>query len=149
MPQSTLSPDDFLEFGIDVKELHIIQSNINTIKGHTFTHVRGIKYLDFSENSISSIEETAFSEVGHSLITLKLAHGLSMSEVPAKAFSALTNLQYLDLSNNQLRSMPENSFHFLKRIKRIEFQDNEISDIKKGTFQVRRRKQWMNWEAKW
>ncbi|XP_015117217.1 chaoptin [Diachasma alloeum] len=135
MPQSTLSPDDFLEFGIDVKELHIIQSNLNTIKGHTFTHVRGIKYLDFSENSISSIEENAFTEVGHSLITLKLAHALSMTEVPAKPFAALTNLQYLDLSNNQLRSMPENSFHFLKRIKRIEIQDNEISDIKKGTFQ--------------
>ncbi|XP_033217135.1 chaoptin-like isoform X2 [Belonocnema kinseyi] len=137
MPMSTLSPDDFSEFGMDVKELHIIQSNLNTIKSHAFMHIRGIKYLDFSENSISSIEDDAFSEVGHSLMTLKIAHGLSpsMSELPNKPFKFLTNLQHLDFSNNRIRAMPETSFHFLKRIKRIELQDNEIDNIRKGTFQ--------------
>ena len=63
MPQPTLSPDDFLEFGIDVKELHITQSNINSIKSHAFMHVRGIKFLDFSENDISTIDNDAFAEV--------------------------------------------------------------------------------------
>lgn len=63
MPEPTLVPENFLEFGMDIKELHIIQSNLNTIKNHAFTHVRGIKYLDFSENSISNIEDDAFSEV--------------------------------------------------------------------------------------
>ena len=48
IPESTLSPD---------------KSNLNTIKSHAFMHVRGIKYLDFSENSISTIEDEAFSEV--------------------------------------------------------------------------------------
>lgn len=33
--------------------------------------------------------------------------------------------------------MPDTSFHFLKRIKRLELQDNEIQEIRKGTFQVR------------
>ena len=65
MPLTTLSPDDFLEFGMDVKELYIIQSNLNTIKNHAFMHVRGIKYLDFSENSISTIENDAFAEVNN------------------------------------------------------------------------------------
>lgn len=63
MPQATLSANDFLEFGMDIKELRIINSNLNTIKGHAFMHVRGIKYLDFSENSISTIDDDAFSEV--------------------------------------------------------------------------------------
>ncbi|XP_051160683.1 chaoptin isoform X1 [Leptopilina boulardi] len=137
MPLTSLSPDDFSEFGMDVKELHIIQSNMNTIKSHAFMHIRGIKFLDFSENSISSIEEDAFSEVGHSLLTLKIAHGLStsISELPSRPFKFLTNLQHLDFSNNRIRSMPDTSFHFLKRIKRIEMQDNEIDSIRKGTFQ--------------
>lgn len=63
MPQAILSADDFLEFGMDIKELRIVHSNLNTIKSHTFMHVRGIKYLDFSENSISTIDDEAFSEV--------------------------------------------------------------------------------------
>ncbi|XP_044018629.1 chaoptin-like [Aphidius gifuensis] len=135
LSQTTLGPDDFNEFGMDIKELHIIQSNINEIKNHAFTNVRGIKYLNFAENSISTIENEAFSEVGHSLQILKLAHALSMNEIPSKSFKDLTNLQYLDMSNNKIRTMPDNSFHFLKRIKKIELQDNEISEIKKGTFQ--------------
>lgn len=138
LSHDSLSADDFIEFGIDVKELRITRSNLNSIKSHAFTHVRGIKYLDFSENSISSMDDEAFSEVGHSLLTLKLAHALSssLSELPSKPFKSLTNLQYLDLSNNKIRSMPDTCFHFLKRIKRIELQDNEITEIRKGTFQV-------------
>lgn len=78
-----------------------------------------------------------FLKVGNSLMTLRMAHGFSSSELPSKAFRALTNLQHLDMCNNRIKSMPETSFHFLKRIKRIELQDNEIDTIHKGTFQVR------------
>lgn len=63
IPESTLSPDNFMEYGMDIKELRIVKSNLNAIKSHAFMHVRGIKYLDFSENSISTIEDEAFSEV--------------------------------------------------------------------------------------
>jgi Leucine-rich repeat (LRR) protein len=79
-----------------------------------------------------------YKKVGNSLMTLRLAHGLSssISELPNKPFKSLTNLQHLDLSNNRIRTMPDTSFHFLKRIRRIELQDNEIDSIKKGTFQV-------------
>lgn len=69
-------------------------------------------------------------------MTLKIAHGLSMSELPHKPFKSLTNLQHLDFSNNKIKSMPDTSFHFLKRVRRIELQDNEIDSIQKGTFQV-------------
>ena len=79
MPGSTLSADDFLEFGMDIKELHIVQSNLQTIKNHAFMHVRGIKYLDFSENGISTIEDDAFTEVNSLdyklLITLLIHYG--------------------------------------------------------------------------
>lgn len=137
MPQATLSADNFLEFGMDIKELWIVHSNLNTIKSHAFMHVRGIKYLDFSENSISTIDDEVFSEVGHSLLTLRISHGLSstISEIPSRPFKSLTNLQHLDFSNNKIRSLPATSFHFLKRIRRIELQDNEIDNISKGTFQ--------------
>lgn len=63
MPSGTLSATDFLEFGMDIKELRITQSNLATIKNHAFQHVRGIKYMEFNENSISNIEDDAFTEV--------------------------------------------------------------------------------------
>lgn len=73
-------------------------------------------------------------------MTLRMSHGLSstISEIPSRQLSSLTNLQHLDFSNNKLKSLSATSFHFLKRIKRIEFQDNEIANIPKGTFQVSR-----------
>ncbi|KYN18187.1 Chaoptin [Trachymyrmex cornetzi] len=113
MPQAILSANDFLEFGMDIKELRIINSNLNTIKNHAFMHV------------------------GYSLLTLRMSHGLSssISEIPNRPFKSLRNLQHLDLSNNKIRSLSATSFHFLNRIKRIELQDNEIDSILKGTFQ--------------
>lgn len=63
MPQDALSANDFLEFGMDIKELRITHSVINTIKSHAFMHLRGIKHLDFSENTILTIEDDAFAEV--------------------------------------------------------------------------------------
>lgn len=78
MPQTSLTSNDFMEFGMDLKELHIVRSNLNTIKSHAFMHVRGIKYLDFSENTIGTIEDDAFSEVTKSenifFVTLKIVY---------------------------------------------------------------------------
>ncbi|XP_043261233.1 chaoptin [Colletes gigas] len=138
MPQPTLSAEDFMEFGMDINELHIVKSNLNTIKNHAFMHVHGIQYLDFSENSITTIEDEAFLEVAPSLLTLRMSHGLSssFSEIPNTPFKFLSNLRHLDLSNNKLKSMPDTSFHVMNKIVRIELQDNEIDSIRKGTFQV-------------
>lgn len=49
----------------------------------------------------------------------------------------LINLDELDLSNNRLKSMPDTSFHFLRRLKILELQDNIIETVHKGTFQVK------------
>ncbi|KAJ9598947.1 hypothetical protein L9F63_010541 [Diploptera punctata] len=59
----------------------------------------------------------------------------SVSNIPAEALRTLVTLQHLDFSNNKIRSMPETSFHFLKRLKVLELQDNQIDLVHKGTFQ--------------
>lgn len=58
-----LSPDDFLEFGLELENLKITRGQLQTIKSHAFMHVRGLKRLDVSENQISQIEPDAFHEV--------------------------------------------------------------------------------------
>ncbi|KAJ6640078.1 Chaoptin, partial [Pseudolycoriella hygida] len=130
-----LSPDDFLEFGLELEDLKITRGQLQTIKSHAFMHVRGLKRLDLSENQLSQIEPDAFTEIGHSLISLKISHGLTGSALPADAMRHLTSLQQLELSNNQLKTMSDTSFHFLKNLKHLELQDNRIEQVLKGTFQ--------------
>nr|CAD7195691.1 unnamed protein product [Timema douglasi] len=165
LPQNQIGPDDFLEFGVDLEEIKIQESNLKTLKNHAFKHVRGLKRLDLSENNIKQVESDAFLEVtglscvmkgytkltecwqhfnrrnsyqvGHSLTFLRVAHGFSssVSSVPSESLKPLVNLQYLDLSNNRLSSMPETSFHFLRKLRILELQDNQLDQVHKGTFQ--------------
>ncbi|XP_037026425.1 chaoptin isoform X1 [Bradysia coprophila] len=130
-----LSPDDFLEFGLELEDLKITRGPLQTIKSHAFMHVRGLKRLDLSESRLSQIEPDAFNEIGHSLLSLKISHGLTGAALPADAMRHLTSLQELDLSNNQLKTMTDTSFHFMKNLRHLELQDNRIEQVLKGTFQ--------------
>lgn len=58
-----LSPDDFLEFGLELEDLKLTRGQLQTVKSHAFMHVRGLKRLDLSENQINNIEADAFNEV--------------------------------------------------------------------------------------
>lgn len=63
LPQPHLAPEPFMEFSVDLEELHVIKSGLAIIKNHAFRHVRGLKTLDLSENKITHIENEAFTEV--------------------------------------------------------------------------------------
>jgi len=63
MTTSFLEPEMFMNFTIDMEELQIIGSDIKAIRAHAFKHVHGLKYLDLSENMISTLDSDAFKEV--------------------------------------------------------------------------------------
>lgn len=63
MATSSLEPDMFMNFTIDMEELQITGSDIKVIRAHAFKHVHGLKYLDLSENTISTLDSDAFKEV--------------------------------------------------------------------------------------
>ncbi|CAH1127122.1 unnamed protein product [Ceutorhynchus assimilis] len=137
LSEPNISPEDFVEFGLDLEELSITYANLQSIKSNAFRHVHGLKFIDFSDNNIGTIETNAFKEIGHSLVTLRLAHAFSssFSSVPSDPFKVLSNLEVLDLSNNKFRTMGETSFHFLGCLRVLELQDNMIEVVHKGTFQ--------------
>lgn len=60
-----LRPEDFLEYGVELEDLKVTHSSLQTIKSHAFKHVRGIRRLDLSDNQIGQIENDAFAEVCH------------------------------------------------------------------------------------
>lgn len=58
-----LAAEDFVEFGVELEDLKIAHSALETIRSHAFKNVRGIRRLDLSENRISQIQNDAFTEV--------------------------------------------------------------------------------------
>jgi len=74
MTISFIEPDMFMNFTIDLEELQITGSDIKTVKAHAFKHIHGLKYLDLSDNVISTLDSDAFKEVirKYSFIKLKL-----------------------------------------------------------------------------
>lgn len=71
LSSSKLAPEDFFEFGIELDDLKLSRSSIDTIKSHAFKNVRGLRRLDLSENSISQIDNDAFTEV---ILPILFAH---------------------------------------------------------------------------
>uniref|UniRef100_A0A2H8TLK4 Chaoptin n=1 Tax=Melanaphis sacchari TaxID=742174 RepID=A0A2H8TLK4_9HEMI len=137
MTTSILEPDMFMNFTIDMEELQITRSDIKTIKAHAFKHVHGLKYLDLSENIISTLDSDAFKEIGHSLQYLKMSHAFASTfkPIPAEAFRYLNNLKYLELSNNHMQYLRESSFHSQTNLRMLKLQDCMIETLHKGTFQ--------------
>ncbi|XP_062700932.1 chaoptin-like isoform X2 [Aedes albopictus] len=133
----SLNPEDFTEFSPELEELRITRAGLKSIKNRAFANLRGLKRLDLSENRVDSIEPNAFNEIGHSLISLRMSHGLGaqMSQIPYEAFRQLTVLEALDLSNNKLKTLNENSFHFMGDLVSLELHDNQIESLPRGTFQ--------------
>lgn len=140
LSRSTLSPEDFLDYGFDLEDLKVTFGGLTAIKSHAFQHVKGIRQLDLSENLINQIDNEAFLEIGHSLTSIRMSHALasSVTAFPVKPFSYLTSLRYLDLSNNRLKSVGDTSFHFMKPLRTLDLSDNQIEGVAKGTFQVKK-----------
>lgn len=132
-----LQSEEFLEFGNELEDLKVSQGGLKGVQGNAFKYVRGLKRIDLSENRISKIDDDAFKDLEHSLIALKMAHALSPDyhTVSPNIFKPLGSLQFLDMSNNRLKAISETSFHFMKAIRALEFRDNQIDQIAKGTFQ--------------
>ncbi|XP_037867501.1 chaoptin isoform X1 [Bombyx mori] len=135
--RQSIKTEDFLDFGMELEDLKLFGSNLIRIESSAFQYVRTIKTLDLSENNIEYIDPFAFAEL-HSLITLKMARGLSDSVIilPFEPLKALTELQYLDMSNNKLKNVPDTSFHFLKNLRSLNLEDNAIEHFSKGTLQA-------------
>lgn len=134
--QNQLQMSDFEEFAPELDELKVSGGGLSNIKSHAFRYVRGIRFLDLSDSSVSSIDKDAFQDVSHSLLELRLTRGLSdsMRQVPGDAFRHLAILTLLDLSHNRLRTVPQNAFHPLRQLRVLRLRDNALDGVAAGVF---------------
>ena len=79
-------------------ELHASQLNLYTIPDKAFKNNIQLNNLDLAKNSISVIQESAFYQLSHSLVTLSLSHNYieSISKCAFPGFASLKNLYLQD-----------------------------------------------------
>lgn len=130
-----LTPESFMEFGIEMENLRIFHAGLRTIKAHAFQHVRGLKRLDLSENRIDLIEKSAFNDISHSLLSLKIAHGFATSVIHLPDIRELTSVEELDFCNNKIKTISDIAFHSMKNLRILKMNDNSIEQLPKGMFQ--------------
>jgi Leucine-rich repeat (LRR) protein len=130
-----LTSESFLEFGIELENLKIYHAGLRTIKAHAFQNVRGIKRLDLSENRIDLVEKAAFTDIGHSLLSLKITHGFAGSVTHLPDLRELTSVEELDFSNNKIKTISDIAFHTMKNLRTLKMNDNQIDQLPKGIFQ--------------
>lgn len=131
----SLSSESFQEFGIELENLKIFQAGLKAIKAHAFQYVRGLKRLDLSENRIDLVEKGAFTEVGHSLISLAITHGFSTQVTQLPDLRELTSIEELDFSNNRIKTISDTAFHSMKNLRVLKMSDNLMEQLPKGIFQ--------------
>lgn len=131
----SLSSESFLEFGIELENLRIFSAGLKTIKAHAFQYVRGLKRLDLSENRIDLVEKGAFTEVGHSLLSLAITHGFSHQVTQLPDLRELTSIEELDFSNNRIKTISDIAFHSMKNLRVLKMSDNLMEQLPKGIFQ--------------
>lgn len=67
-----------------------------------------------------------------------MSHAFSSTfkPIPGDAFRYLSNLKYMELSNNHLQHLRESTFHYQTNLRTLKLQDCMIDTLFKGTFQV-------------
>lgn len=90
-----------------------------------------IEFVDFSNNSIQSIDPSAFEGVAQ-LKKLNLSRN-HLSELELQWFS-ISSLEILDLSHNNLTHLNEHAFDELVNLKHLDLSHNPIGNLEIGTF---------------
>lgn len=126
-----LSSDDFTNL-LNMEEIKIQQSRIETIDNGTFVPNTRLERLDLSQNLLTTLSSSVFDN----LIRLRYLDLSSNSiEYVEEAFTNLAHLEQLNLRDNKLQELTINTFLGLHKVQYLNLDTNNISTIEVGTFQ--------------
>ncbi|XP_041493959.1 leucine-rich repeats and immunoglobulin-like domains protein 2 isoform X3 [Microtus oregoni] len=109
-----------------------LSSNIITeIKTSSFPQM-SLKYLNLSNNRITTLEAGCFDNLSGSLLVVKLNRN-RISMIPPKVFK-LPHLQFLELKRNRIKTVEGLTFQGLDSLRSLKMQRNGISILKDGAF---------------
>ncbi|XP_005542348.1 leucine-rich repeats and immunoglobulin-like domains protein 2 isoform X4 [Macaca thibetana thibetana] len=120
-----------LQFYPALQSLDLSSNIISEIKTSSFPHMQ-LKYLNLSNNRITTLEAGCFDNLSSSLLVVKLNRN-RISMIPPKIFK-LPHLQFLELKRNRIKIVEGLTFQGLDSLRSLKMQRNGISKLKDGAF---------------
>ncbi|XP_077191044.1 leucine-rich repeats and immunoglobulin-like domains protein 2 [Paroedura picta] len=118
-----------LQLYASLENLDLSSNLISEIKASSFPRMQ-LKYLNLSNNRITTLEAGCFDNISTSLIIVKLNRN-RISMIPSKTFR-LPHVQVLELKRNRIKVIESLTFQGLDSLKSLKMQRNGISRLMDG-----------------
>ncbi|XP_069731703.1 leucine-rich repeats and immunoglobulin-like domains protein 2 [Phaenicophaeus curvirostris] len=120
-----------LQVYLSLENLDLSSNLISEIKASSFPRMQ-LKYLNLSNNRITTLEAGCLDNLSSSLMVVKLNRN-RISVIPPKIFK-LPHVQFLELKRNRIKTVESLTFQGLESLKSLKMQRNGISRLMDGAF---------------
>ncbi|XP_039551724.1 leucine-rich repeats and immunoglobulin-like domains protein 2 isoform X2 [Passer montanus] len=120
-----------LQVYVSLENLDLSSNLISEIKASSFPRMQ-LKYLNLSNNRITTLEAGCLDNLSSSLMVIKLNRN-RISVIPPKIFR-LPHVQFLELKRNRIKIVESLTFQGLESLKSLKMQRNGISRLMDGAF---------------
>lgn len=120
-----------LQVYLSLENLDLSSNLISEIKASSFPRMQ-LKYLNLSNNRITTLEAGCLDNLSSSLMVIKLNRN-RISMIPPKIFR-LPHVQFLELKRNRIKIVESLTFQGLESLKSLKMQRNGISTLMDGAF---------------
>uniref|UniRef100_A0A8C3N0R9 Uncharacterized protein n=1 Tax=Geospiza parvula TaxID=87175 RepID=A0A8C3N0R9_GEOPR len=120
-----------LQVYLSLENLDLSSNHISEIKASSFPRMQ-LKYLNLSNNRITTLEAGCLDNLSSSLMVIKLNRN-RISMIPPKIFR-LPHVQFLELKRNRIKIVESLTFQGLESLKSLKMQRNGISRLMDGAF---------------
>ncbi|KAM6980867.1 leucine-rich repeats and immunoglobulin-like domains protein 2 [Aplochiton taeniatus] len=120
-----------LQLYISLESLDLTSNSISVIKARSFPSMH-LKYLNLSNNKISTLEPGCFDNISSTLLVLKLNRN-KIAQLPNKVFR-LQQLQFLELKRNKIKIVDSLTFKGMDSLRSLKMQRNGITKLMDGAF---------------
>uniref|UniRef100_A0A663MHZ4 Leucine rich repeats and immunoglobulin like domains 2 n=2 Tax=Athene cunicularia TaxID=194338 RepID=A0A663MHZ4_ATHCN len=120
-----------LQVYLSLENLDLSSNLISEIKASSFPRMQ-LKYLNLSNNRITTLEAGCLDNLSSSLMVVKLNRN-RISVIPPKIFK-LPHVQFLELKRNRIKIVESLTFQGLESLKSLKMQRNGISRLMDGAF---------------
>ncbi|XP_067125764.1 toll-like receptor 2 [Centruroides vittatus] len=117
--------------------LNMTKSTIYLIEENALDNLPGLRIVDFSRNRLHSIPEPFYKPQFINLTYLNLEANKPVSKefsLPARSYSAPSNLQILILSKTYITHLQRGSFASFSRLRYLYLSECHLASIPEGTF---------------